>query len=57
MSDDITSEHMRVRQEEEQTTAEHATLPAEEQKARRRADKAAYLRAKLEEQERADDGS
>ena len=52
--DDITSEHMRLRQEEETTTAEHAILPDAEHKARRRADKAGYLREKLEEQEAAD---
>ncbi len=55
MSDDITSEHMRIREEEQTETAEHAVLPAEADKARRRADRAGYLREKLEEQERADE--
>jgi hypothetical protein len=53
-----TPEQLRVRQHE-QETAEHkaitsAETEAEVEKHQRRADKARYLREKLEEQERAD---
>ncbi len=52
--DDPTTETLRVAQTEreraERERAEHATTPAEERAAGRRADKAAYLRDKLDEQ-------
>ncbi len=56
MSDDMpTTQELRLdqiqREREEHARAEEAELPAEERAAERRADKAAYLREKLEEQE------
>lgn len=59
MGDDHpTTQELRVeqirREQTETETAEHAVQPAEREKAERRADRAAYLREKLEEQERAD---
>ena len=56
MSDDMpTTQELRLdqiqREREEHARAEEAEMPAEERAAKRRADKAAYLREKLEEQE------
>jgi hypothetical protein len=56
MSDDRpTTQELRLeqirREREEHARADEADLPAEERAAQRRADKAAYLREKLEEQE------
>ena len=56
MSDDKpTTQELRAeqieRERDEHARAEEADLPAEEQAAQRRADKAAYLREKLEQQE------
>jgi hypothetical protein len=52
--DDPTTETLRTRQvareEAERERAAEAGTPAEERAARRRADKAAYLREKLDEQ-------
>jgi hypothetical protein len=52
--DDPTTETLRLeqveREHDERDRAEHATTPAEERAAGRRADKAAYLRDKLGEQ-------
>jgi hypothetical protein len=52
-----TTQELRVeqiqRETQEHARAEEADLPAEEHAAERRADKAAYLREKLEEQEAA----
>jgi hypothetical protein len=52
--DNPTTEVLRLEQIErertERETAEHATIPAQERAAERRADKAAYLREKLEDQ-------
>jgi len=56
---DPTTEELRIeqaeREREESDTAEHAVLAEEERSARRRADKAGYLREKLEEQQAADE--
>ena len=56
MSDEMpTTQELRLdqiqREREEHARAQEADLPAEEEAAQRRADKAAYLREKLEEQE------
>ena len=56
MSDDMpTTQELRLeqiqRERDEHARAEEADLPAEELAAKRRADKAAYLREKLEQQE------
>ena len=58
MSDDMpTTQELRLdqieRERAEHARATQAGLPAEERAAQRRADKAAYLREKLEQQERA----
>ncbi len=53
MHDDPTSEDLEEVRREEFDTAEHATLPAEREKAERRAEKAGYLADKLAEQEAA----
>jgi hypothetical protein len=54
MPDPQTSEQLRAeeleRERREREIAEHASLPAEERAARRRADKAAYLADRLREQ-------
>lgn len=54
--DDPTTETLRLeqlrREQDERERAEDATTPSEERAARRRADKAAYLREKLDEQAR-----
>lgn len=54
-----TTQELRIeqtrREREESERAEQAELPEEEHAAERRADKAAYLRSKLEEQEAADE--
>jgi hypothetical protein len=56
---DDTTQELRLeqiqREREEHARAEEAPTPAGEQAAERRADKAAYLREKLEEQQAADD--
>ena len=53
-----TTERLKVRQHEEETAQQQAVRQAETEaeadKHRRRADKARYLREKLEEQQRAD---
>lgn len=49
----LIAQTQRERQESER--ARHAELPEEEHAAERRADKAGYLRSKLEEQEAADE--
>ena len=55
MSDTPTTQELRVeqiqRERDEHARAQEATLEAEERAARRRADKAAYLKEKLAEQE------
>jgi hypothetical protein len=56
MSDDMpTTQELRLeqiqRERDEHARAQEADQPAEERAAQRRADKAAYLREKLEEQE------
>ncbi len=56
--DEPTTEQLKLRQQE-QETAEHravseSDIEAEVEKHRRRADKARYLREKLEQQEQAD---
>jgi hypothetical protein len=56
MNDDMpTTQELRLdqiqREREEHARAKEAALPAEERAAERRADKAAYLREKLEEQD------
>ena len=56
MSDDMpTTQELRLdqiqREREEHARANEASLPEEEHAAARRADKAAYLKEKLEEQE------
>ena len=56
MTDDMpTTQELRLdqiqREREEHARAKEAALPEEEHAAERRADKAAYLRKKLEEQE------
>ena len=56
MSDDMpTTQELRLdqiqREREEHARAKEAVQPAEERAAKRREDKAAYLRRKLEEQE------
>jgi hypothetical protein len=60
MDDDPTTEELRAiqarRELEERDAAERADDEADERAHERRADKAAYLREKLEEQERADRG-
>jgi hypothetical protein len=59
MDDQPTTQELRIdqirREREESTRADEADLPEEEHAARRRADKAAYLRRKLDEQEEADE--
>ena len=50
-SGEPTPEDLRRRQLEEETNEHEAVLPDEAHTARRRADKAAYLAEKLEEQE------
>jgi hypothetical protein len=54
--DDPSTETLRLeqlrREQEERERAEHAATASEERAARRRADKAAYLREKLDEQAR-----
>jgi hypothetical protein len=54
--DDPTTETLRLeqleRERDERDRARRATTPAEERAAGRRADKAAYLRSKLEQQAR-----
>jgi hypothetical protein len=54
--DDPSTETLRLeqlrREQEERERAQHATTAPEERAARRRADKAAYLREKLDEQAR-----
>ena len=58
MSDEPSTQELELeqarRESAERERAETATEPAEAHSAKRRADKAAYLRSKLEEQERAD---
>ena len=60
MPDDPTTQELRIeqiqREREEHARAERAPTPEAEHTAERRADKAAYLREKLEEQEAADRG-
>ncbi len=59
MTGDPKTEELRIVQDERARTearhAEEAELPAEERAAKRRSDKAAYLREKLEEQQAADE--
>ncbi|MEA2151070.1 MAG: hypothetical protein QOD69_2900 [Solirubrobacteraceae bacterium] len=59
--DDPTTETLRIRQsareDAERARAAEAATPAEERAAVRRADKAAYLREKLDEQARHPDGA
>jgi hypothetical protein len=55
MNDEPTSDDLEEVEREELDTAEHATLPAERDKAERRAEKAGYLADKLAEQEAADE--
>ncbi len=58
-ADEPTTERLRAiqaeREEDERERAQDAAEPGEERAARRRADKAAYLKAKLEEQARNQD--
>jgi len=58
-SDDPTTEQLRAVQAERETDererAQSATTGAEERAARRRAEKAGYLKAKLDEQAASDD--
>jgi hypothetical protein len=58
MDDQPTTQELRLeqihRERVESTRADRTDLPAEEHAARRRADKAAYLRRKLDEQEHAE---
>ena len=58
MGDEPTTQELRIeqirREQDEREHAEEAREPAEVRAAQRRADKAAYLREKLEEQEQAD---
>lgn len=62
MDDELepTTQELRIaqteRERDESERAEHAELPEEEHAAERRADKAAYLRSKLEQQEARDGG-
>jgi hypothetical protein len=54
MEEEITSERLAAKEAAHEETAEHAVLPAEQHKERRRAEKTAYLREKVAEQEAAD---
>ena len=59
--DDPTTEQLRAvqaeREHDERERAQDATTGAEERAARRRAEKAGYLKQKLEEQAASDEGS